>query len=201
MNFTRIEYFLVAAKYLNFTRAANVLYISQPSLSKQIAILEEELGVALFERKPRSIVLTQAGKRLYDEFNRIMPEIDAIIEKVKLMKDEVSETLTIGCVESIHLGVIASNAIREFSANAENTEVFIERHGFDALHSKISDGTIDAAFTFSTQIGKMRDINCVDVEERCRHAIVSDDHRLSLKGIIGVKDLRGETFILHSKSV
>jgi DNA-binding transcriptional LysR family regulator len=50
MNITRIEYFLMTAKYMSFTKAAAQLYITQPSLSKQIAILEEELGQKLFER-------------------------------------------------------------------------------------------------------------------------------------------------------
>ena len=200
MNFTRIEYFLAAAKYLNFTKAANVVYISQPSLSKQIALLEDELGVALFDRKPRALQLTPAGKLLFNEFNRLMPEIEAITEKVKRMKKDRLDTLFVGFVESIYLGEAAAKLIRDFSANATNVDMLIERHGFEALHNKIIDGSIDIAFTFSTQIGKMKDIMSAEIEPRQRYIIMSTEHRLAELDEIGIDDLRGETFALHGKS-
>ena len=200
MNFTRIEYFLAAAEYLNFTKAASVLYITQPSLSKQIALLEDELGMPLFDRKPRDIQLTPAGKLLYYEFSRLMPEIDAITEKVKRLRDEKCETLFIGCFESIYLGKEATNIIRSFSLKATNVEMFIERHGFDVLHSKVVDGSIDAAFTFSTQIGKMKDIICVEIEQRRRYIIMSTEHRLASLEAVSTDDLRGETFVLLGQS-
>ena len=201
MNFTRIEYFLAAAKYLNFTKAASVLYISQPSLSKQIALLEDELGVSLFERLPRALKLTAAGKLLNYEFTRLMPEIDSITEKVKRMKNEKLETLFIGCVESIHLGEIASESVRNFSTKAKNVELFIERYGFEALHNKIIDGSIDAAFTVSTQIGRLKNILYTEIEQRERYIIMSTNHRLATKNEIEIEDLRNETFVLHGKSI
>ena len=200
MNFTRIEYFLAAAECLNFTNAANILYISQPSLSKQIALLEDELGVLLFDRKPRDIQLTPAGKLLYHEYSRLMPEIDAITERVRRLKNEKREALFIGCVESVYLGDAASNIIREFSSNAANVDLFIERHGFETLHNKVSDGSIDVAFTFSTQIGKLKDIMCAQIEQRRRYIIMSTNHRLASLDEITIEDLRDETFILHGKS-
>ena len=57
MNITRIEYFLMAAKYMSFTKAAAQLYITQPSLSKQIAILEEELGRSFLKEIKRMCAL------------------------------------------------------------------------------------------------------------------------------------------------
>ena len=87
INITRIEYFLMAAKYMNFTKAANLLYISQPSLSKQIAILEEELGQQLFDRSKRNLTLTPAGRVLCSGFEKLMPEIESLVEKVKQIKN------------------------------------------------------------------------------------------------------------------
>ncbi|MCL2045629.1 MAG: LysR family transcriptional regulator [Oscillospiraceae bacterium] len=201
MNFTRIEYFLAAAKYLNFTKAANVLYISQPSLSKQIALLEDELGVTLFNRLPRALQLTPAGKLLNYEFNRLMPEIDAITEKVKRLRDESIKTLFLGCVESIHLGTKASEAIRSYTSKSKDVEFFIERYDFETLNSKLTDGSIDIAFTISTEIGKMKDIVTVQVDERERYIIMSTEHRLAVKEDIKISDLRDEVFVLHGKAI
>ena len=200
MNFTRIEYFLAAAEYLNFTKAANVLYISQPSLSKQIALLEDELGAMLFDRKPRALQLTPAGKLLYVEFKRLMQDIDAITEKVKRMKHDTNGALFVGCVETVHLGAAAEKVIRDFTSKTVGVDVFIERYGFCALHNKIIDGSLDAAFTFSTQIGKLKEIRQAKIEQRRRYIIMSVEHKLAAHDEIGIADLRGETFVLHGQS-
>ena len=63
----QIEYFIAVAKSLYFTDAARNLYVSQPSLSKQIALLEKEIGVQLFNRSTRGVRLTPAGAVLYKE--------------------------------------------------------------------------------------------------------------------------------------
>ena len=201
MNFTRIEYFLAAAKYLNITKAANVLYISQPSLSKQIALLEDELGVPLFDRTARALKLTPAGKLVCHEFGKLMPEIDSISEKVKRFRKSRSEAFFIGCVEAIYLGEKAAKIVRDFSSQAADVDTFIERHGFETLHSKLSDGSLDAVFTFSTQIGKMKDIMYTEIEQRQRYIIMSASHKLASKENIGIEDLRGETFVVHDKSM
>ena len=61
MNLRHLAYFLAAAQYLNITKAAEALHISQPALSKQIALLEQQLDVPLFLRQGRSLSLTGAG--------------------------------------------------------------------------------------------------------------------------------------------
>ena len=185
---------------MNFTMAAKVLYVTQPSLSKQIALLEDELGVILFDRKPRDLQLTSAGKLLYYECKKLMPLIDDITERVKRIDKKKHDTLFIGCAEAIHLGETASNAVRDFTSRAPDTEVFIERHGFEALHNKIIDGSIDVAFTLSSDIVKMKDILYTDLEQRNRYIIMSAKHRLASRDEIGIGDLRGETFVLYSKT-
>ena len=199
MNFTRIEYFLAAAKYLNITKAASVLYITQPSLSKQISLLEDELGVPLFDRTSRALQLTPAGKLVRHEFSKLMPEIESIAEKVKRFRTEKSDALFVGCVESMYLGEKAAKTIRDFSSQAKGIETFIERHGFLTLNNKIVDGSLDAAFTVSTQIGKMKDIMCAVIEQRQRYIIMSADHKLASREEIKIEDLRGETFAVHDK--
>ena len=62
MNIERLEYFSTLAAYLNYSKAAKQLYISQPSLSKQISQLEKELGVPLFNRSRHMVALTPEGQ-------------------------------------------------------------------------------------------------------------------------------------------
>lgn len=67
MELRQLRYFVAVADTLNFSRAAESLYVSQSALSKQISELEQELGVALFDRDRRSVALTSAGQLLLPE--------------------------------------------------------------------------------------------------------------------------------------
>lgn len=199
INITRIEYFLMTAKYMNFTKAANLLYISQPSLSKQIAILEEELGQQLFDRSKRNLTLTPAGKVLCSGFEKLMPEIESLIEKVKQIKNDAYDILCVGCVESIYLSNSVIKALGEFSANYKNVELIFERCDFDAIRKKTMDGTFDVSFTISHQINSMKDIESILIEKRKRYLILSVNHRLAGRERVGFQDLKDETFILMDK--
>jgi DNA-binding transcriptional LysR family regulator len=201
MNFTRIGYFLVAAKYLNFTKAADVLYISQPSLSKQIALLEEELGLQLFDRTKRTLVLTSAGNYMYQEFSRLMPEMKSIVDKVRRMKDDEVRTLYLGCVETLNLGDEVTGMIRGFKEHMERIELHIERSPFDIIRNGIIDGSLDVAFTISTQIHESKDLVSFELEKRRRYIIISTSHRLASKERIVFEDLRDETFALFDPEI
>ena len=77
MELHQLRYLLAVAKTGNFTRAAELCHVSQPSLSQQIAKLEDELGERLFSRLKRSAVLTSAGAALVQRATRILAEVDA----------------------------------------------------------------------------------------------------------------------------
>ena len=78
MELKQLQYFLQVAEYLNFSRAAQQLYISQPALSYQIAELERELGVELFVRDRRRVHLTAAGKALVDPARRLLGQAEEL---------------------------------------------------------------------------------------------------------------------------
>lgn len=82
MNIDQLQRFLVVAECLNFTTAAERLYIGQSTISRQIAALEQELGVILLIRGPRSVELTEAGKVLQREGTKLMKHISEVKDKV-----------------------------------------------------------------------------------------------------------------------
>ena len=83
MTLNQLRYFQAVARALNFRAAAEELYISQPSLSRSIDSLEQELGVMLFERAGRGISLTGSGRLFLEYTNRILDECDIAIYKMK----------------------------------------------------------------------------------------------------------------------
>ena len=77
MRLEQIAYFLQVAEKRSITGAAKALYISQPALSKQIALLEQEVGVPLFERQARGVILTSAGRQFEKDLKNILKELEA----------------------------------------------------------------------------------------------------------------------------
>ena len=83
MEFRRIEYFLVLAEELSFVRAAGRLCITPQALTKQISLLEEELGAKLFERTTRSVKLTRTGMKCLQKFSYLKSVYDDTLESVR----------------------------------------------------------------------------------------------------------------------
>ncbi len=100
MTLAQIEFFLEVCKTMNFTKAAQNLYISQPTLSRQIQLLETELDVTLLKRTNREVILTEAGEVFREEFSELCEKLDAAIEKVKHVSDRKNE-LRIGFSDAV----------------------------------------------------------------------------------------------------
>ncbi|WP_298705360.1 LysR family transcriptional regulator [uncultured Veillonella sp.] len=93
MELQNLKYFLTIASEGSFNKAATVLYMSQPSLSKAIANLEKELNVELFKRNRRGVELTESGKKLYEYAKIVIAQLE-LIEGLS-EQDVSSTTLTI----------------------------------------------------------------------------------------------------------
>ncbi len=83
MNPGLLRSFLAVSRYLNFTRAAEELMLTQPAVSRQVAQLERELGVTLFERLGRSVYLTDSGRRLIPLAEQLLGQMDRVVEAVR----------------------------------------------------------------------------------------------------------------------
>ncbi len=132
MELRHLRYFVAVAEELNFTRAAERLYMAQPPLSTQIRTLEEELGVQLFERDKRRVYLTQAGRHFLDRAR-------AILTSVQSAKDEV-QSAAAGEVGKLSVGF---TAIRNYRASFPAVELRLQEmasmHQLDAINARELD--------------------------------------------------------------
>lgn len=145
MTDTQILQFVTVAKYLNFSRAAEVLYISQPALSKQIRKLEEELGFPLFTRSTHDVQLTASGETMFRYFDSLISSYEQVLRKAKAQSADTSDDLFIGVLDnSSYDSVIArlSNAVRNAGKSLR-----IEFHDHATLLEYLNIGYIDMAVT------------------------------------------------------
>lgn len=111
MDIRVLRYFLTVAQEQSFSRAAEVLYLSQPTLSRQIKELEDELAVQLFTRNSRNVHLTREGQRLRKRAQEIVDLMDRTQEEFASLEGEVSGVIHIGCGETQIMREIAKAAI------------------------------------------------------------------------------------------
>ena len=147
MNFSQIRCFLAAAEYLSFTRAADSLYLSQPVLSRQIAAMEEELGIELFVREKKSVRLTQAGQIMEEGLRRLSLEYESILEKAMAAHLGFAGNLNIGIVEGQNIRPPLSDALRTFHEKYPDIRINPSRHTMRNLRSALINGQIDAGYT------------------------------------------------------
>lgn len=103
MNIPQIRYFVTAAQLQNLSKAADSLHLSQPSLSKSISKLEEELGSPLFERRGKRVVLNEAGERFLSSARTMLRTLDDTLLDLRELSAGDAARLTVGLFESDHL--------------------------------------------------------------------------------------------------
>lgn len=144
MTTAQIQYFLIAADRLNFTAAAEQLYITQPSLSRQIAAIEDELGVKLFDRSNNIVKLTNAGKALYERMSGFYQQYQTIVKEVRDISAGNRGHLNLGILEDQYMPDILTDLIRSLLQEYPASEVNIVRRESRSLFSGLLDGSLDA---------------------------------------------------------
>lgn len=142
MNSTQLEYFLAVAQSGGFTAAARKLYISQPALSKQLRLLEEELGVPLLVRRSRGVLLTPEGRKLLDramEVSRIIRDIPAAIRD---FQNDVSGDLNIACSPYLSHHFIP-DLLKRLLSRYPGIRPRIREAATDKQEAMLRDGTVD----------------------------------------------------------
>ena len=100
MTIFQIQCFLNVAEYLNFTEAANHLFVAQSSLSRNVSNLEEELGMKLFVRTKKYVRLTSSGAILYEEFSKLMKLGEAAVQKARNAELGENGSIVLGVIET-----------------------------------------------------------------------------------------------------
>src|SRR5882724_7202738 len=147
MDFNRLRSFAAVAELGHLTRAAEKLHISQPALSAQIKALEDELGVALFDRTPSGMVLTAAGQSLLPEASKVVMAAGALSSHAKAFAGEVAGRARVGTLsdpEFLRLGDFLAQALERYPL----VEIELRHAVSGAAFAQVRDGVFDASFYY-----------------------------------------------------
>jgi len=138
LSLRRLEYFVAVAEELGYGRAAERVHVAQPVLSRQIALLEKELGVALFTRSTRGTALTDAGRALLPDAQALLQSASALQRHARHAARGV-ERLAIGFMP----GLIVTPILQGLRPDFPDLEVDMVRTGWDDQVETILDGRVD----------------------------------------------------------
>jgi DNA-binding transcriptional LysR family regulator len=195
----QIEYFFAVARHLNFTEAAKSLYISQPSLSKQIVTLENEIGVKLFFRTKRDVRLTPAGVVLLEELSGVIEHIEGAIEKARQPDLGENSTINIGCLETMNISSFLPPIIKKFKEKHAGVNLVFERHTFKALREKLVNETLDIIFTLSFENDDSLGALFNTVHKGNSYIVMEASNPLAKQENVTIKDLKDEAFVIISR--
>ena len=144
MELRHLRYFIAVAEALNFTRAAARLRVAQPSLSRQVQALEDEIGVDLLKRSPRGVTLTAEGKLFLEEARQLMARADDSVNKVRaLARGEFGE-LHIGYAPSPTVEILPP-ALTAFQKIAPNVKLVLHDLTSNEMADALRNGRLDLA--------------------------------------------------------
>jgi DNA-binding transcriptional LysR family regulator len=189
----RLRYFAAVAEELSFSRAAERLHMAQPPLSYQIKQLEHELGVVLFERTGRGVLLTDAGQVLFDEVRRIFIQLEQAARLVERVGGGEVGRLNLGFVPSASNDVLPP-LLHHFRARFPDVELFLQEMPPDEVVQRLHATQIDVGFFYLPF-----EAGTLDFRPVSREALIvalPEGHPLATQPTIELQALADEDFIL-----
>lgn len=198
MDIRQLLYFITVAEHLNFTKAANQLYVAQSAISHQIADLEEQVGVKLFIRNKRSVQLTPAGAVFLKDAMEIVEKTSGAIEKAKQTDAGVIGSISIGFL-SVHVRSFLPEVIKRFRELYPKVDLQLNHFPSKMLKEALEEGELDIAFTQPSGLNRIEEIEIQTVAKDKYCIVMHKNHPLANRKTIKLVDLATEPFIIHNR--
>lgn len=196
MDIRQLHYFLEVARQKNMTKAAEILHISQPALSKMVKGLEEELGMTLIIRTNKSSEVTDAGRIVMDYAQKMMSLLDEMSTTLSDMTNLQRGSIHIG-IPPIAGSLFFPKVLAEFHEAFSNIKINITEYAAPRLTKKVLEGEIELGIA----------VLPIDKDEFEIYPIVSEEmkllvhveHVLASRDTVHLKELENEEFIFFSE--
>lgn len=191
----KIIYFLTVAQEGSFSAAARKLIMSQPALSQQIALLEEELSVTLFDRQGYRPVLTEVGREFYNECLLIKKHCDEVRQR---MLEHSHENIRIGFTGSFENKELIS-LVQRFRTIYPTVTISFSKTTFGGCVEGLLKKELDVSFGIDSDFKGQEELICEKLFPFQICVICSHDHPLASKETVDIQELKNENFIEETR--
>lgn len=192
MDIRHLEYFMEVARYCSFTKAAQTLYISQPAISKAIKSIEDEFGIVLFDRSGKKVVLTDAGKILYNQAKSIVKSFNNLSSEINDLMNLEKGHIRIGLPPMIGSNFFPK-VITQFHERYPNVTIQLVEVGAKKVETEVANGNLDMG------------VAVLPTDEEIFHTfrfvkdslklIVHPAHPLAEREVVALSELAEEDFV------
>ncbi len=195
MDIKALRYFVELVHEKNFTRASEKLFVTQPTISKMIRSLEDEVGQPLLLRKGRSFTLSDAGEIVYQRAQEILAQMTQLESELIDLNQLKRGHLRLGIPPMI--GHIYAGLIREYRQRYPDVEMTIVEYGGRRTEYAVSEGELDVAITMLS-INPSLDLNVLPLDTYPICAVLPDTAPWSNMSEIHWQDIKSEPFYLYT---
>lgn len=189
----QLEYFVAVARTLNFRQAAEECLVSQPALSAQIQQLETTLGVQLFERNKRRVLLTPAGRELSDRARRVLHDVGDLVASAAAFHAPLEGPLRLGVIPTV-APYLLPRALPSLRARYPALQLFLREDQTASLVQRLDEGEIDVVLlALEAELGDTETVRLFD--DPFLLALPAG-HALAARAHVTEADLHGEVILL-----
>ena len=196
MTQAQISCFLAVANCLSFSKAAQELYISQPAVSKQVSLMEQEFGVPLFDRTRKTIQLTEAGRLFYELFSEFNANFKATLEKVQSLNLTRRGEVHIGCTINWDISNLYNPIHAFFSQKYPQLKLFWDGYSFDDLIPALKSGKVDVVFSLDIFLQDYPELVTRSLTRIKSILLYSAQHPIAVPGAPTLLDFDDDTFLM-----
>ncbi|PJN02976.1 LysR family transcriptional regulator [Streptomyces sp. CB01201] len=188
----RLAYFAGVARHEHVTRAAHELGVPQSTLSRAMVRLEEDLGVALFARKGRTVSLTAAGRTFLGSAERALAEVGRAADSVRADADPAAGKVAFGFLHTMGSETVPG-LIRAFRVDHPRIRFTLVQNYGEAMIERLRAGELDLCLT--SPVPDAPDLAARRLDEQRLRLVVPDDHRLAGRKRVRLAEAADEAFV------
>ncbi|WP_225037174.1 LysR family transcriptional regulator [Winogradskyella sp. SM1960] len=197
MTTTQLQNFLVLTETLNFRKASERIFIAQPALSRQIQVLEEELGFLLFDRSRKQIALTKSGIFFKTEVSKILNQLDQSIKRGVLINQGKAGEIKIGHASSA-MHTVLPELLRYMETNLPDLKSSLVEGTNEMIFDKLNDNEVDFGFVPNAFIPD--GLSSLSIYKENYLLILPKEHRLNTSNFKDLADCKNEKWVLNPQA-
>lgn len=197
MELRQLEYVEALYQFKNFTKAAQHLHVTQPTVTTAVKNLEKELGVLIFDRSGGNLSLTPAGEEILHRSEVILENVQKIYDRAAVSDGYQRQELSLG-IPPISCAKMYPMVLRDFAKEEPNVDLAIQDICNHEIIQQIQQGGIEAGFLIR-QDTLPEDMEYLNLESGTLQVLLSQNHPLSRKDSVTLEDLANEEILMYEK--